>query len=128
MLIPTGGLSSSTPALLQIDIDGDGETDASLSTQNDSTVTSFPLLAKIIETMDMHHSLKHELIQSLEKAMKDLEKGKTKHTLKELEKMIRKLEKEIEKNAKKNDIIKISTEDAQKLIEIVERLKDKVGE
>ncbi|MEK7555843.1 MAG: hypothetical protein AAB523_00980 [Patescibacteria group bacterium] len=127
--------------ILAVDVDGDGTTDVSIAEGEDTNAFSLKILEDIINAMDIQRGLKKDLTESVEKATKELEKGKPKKATKELGKMISKLEEEIKKNTKERDEndkheknedkdkekeVKISTEDAQKLIEIVEKIKNNV--
>ena len=141
-----------TTSLLAIDVNGDGTTDVSIGEGENTSVFSLQILEDIINTMDIQRGLKKDLMESVEKAKKELEKGKPKKATKELDKILSKLKEEIRKNTKEKerdgndkheeedredgrghdkddeDKQKISTEDAQSLIEIVEKIKANVVE
>jgi hypothetical protein len=149
----TGALTitaSSTTALV-LDIDGDGITDITISPggEIDATV-SLEVLVEVIQTLDIHKGLKKELIRKIEEVIKEFGRGKIKKAIKKLNKVIEKLEKEIKHNLKSEEKEeydekyeehkdkhdehknhdkkkykeKISTEDAQKLINIITKIID----
>jgi len=132
--------------LLVIDVNGDGTADVSIGDGEDASILSLEILEDIIGEMDIQRGLKKDLMEAVKKAIKELERGKTKKAAKELDKLIKKLQKEIKKNMKERERdendkhekdedehknnkekgVKISTEDAQRLIQIVEKVKENV--
>jgi len=145
---------------LNIDIDGNGTTDTTLTgDEQQNSEASFDILNNIIDQMDIQKGLKHDLKEKIKEAKKEYKKGKNEKAVKKLDNIIKKLEKEIKKNSglgneddkddkkekkehNKNDDDrddhknkdgdheehkkKISTEDAQRIMIIIEQIKIRV--
>ncbi len=144
---------SNTPPVLNIDIDGNGMIDTTLTAnEQQNSEASFDILNSIIDQMSIQNGLKHDLKEKIEEAKKEYKKGKTDKVVKKINDAIEKLEKEIKRNIEqseegderqeketeqkhkeheneyevKNNKQKISTEDAERLIIIIEQIKRKV--
>ncbi|MFC1720677.1 hypothetical protein ACFL0K_00240 [Patescibacteria group bacterium] len=77
--------------------------------------------------MDIQHGLKTDIQEKLKIAQKEFSKEKQDNAIKKLDDTIRKLEDEVHQNIKRTEKekkIKISTEDAQKLIDIIVKIID----
>lgn len=117
------GATTATPLLL--DIDGDGETDASITAGGLTAEDLIGILKGLVKTLHLPTEKERKLIKKIEKLEKELqkehknerkEKHKTKRAFTELVKVVKKFEK---KNL-------LSSEEARELINIIEQIKNSV--
>jgi len=133
----TLAISETEVGELALDIDGDGDTDVILTGNlEEDNISSLIILRGIIDELDIHKCLKKKLVNKIEQAKKDLERGYAEKAVSRLGKIIKHLEREIFKNirdegrAHKNHgngnhhgKEKISSEDAETLIEIIKKIQ-----
>lgn len=133
----TLAISETEVGELALDIDGDGDTDVVLTgNMEEDNISSLIILRGIINELDIHTGLKKKLINKIEQVKKDLEREDTEKAVSSLGKIIKHLEGEIFKNIRKGGRAhknhgngnhhgkeKISTEDAETLIEIIKKIQ-----
>ncbi|MFC1775668.1 right-handed parallel beta-helix repeat-containing protein [Patescibacteria group bacterium] len=121
-------ITESMTTALELDVDGDGVVDISINSgEEQNSETSLEILRNVVDQMDIQHGLKTDIQEKLKIAQKEFSKEKQDNAIKKLDDTIRKLEDEVHQNIKRTEKekkIKISTEDAQKLIDIIVKIID----
>lgn len=119
-------LSENSISVLTLDIDGDGNDDISINpNEEQNSDVSLEILNTIINSLDILKGLKTEITTKIEKAQINISKGNQEKAVKYLENVIMKLEKDIRENTKHDELgvyPKILTEDAERLIKIIEKI------
>ncbi len=129
-------ISETEVSEFSLDIDGDGDTDVVLTgNMEEDNISSLVIFRNIINDLDIHTGLKKKLISKLRQVEKDLKRGNINRAVRRLDGIIRHLEREITKNTRDEEKDKhhrhghhyekekISTEDAEKLIEIIKKIQ-----
>ncbi len=115
-------VSSSTPSLL-LDIEGDGKKDIEIkSNQELDPITYLTIIKKMIEGFDINKKLKSELIKKIDSIIKSIEKGNIKNVTKKVKDFNKKIKSLTKKEFKKHQHGKISKEDGDILIKIINDL------
>jgi pimeloyl-ACP methyl ester carboxylesterase len=113
--------------IISLDTDGDGEVDETISP--DDTELSLEelliLLRETVQGLDIENKLEKKILKKIDKLEKKIEKSKEKKdenkALKKIKKEISKFSKEINKKSNKG---KISDEDAEVIIDLLDQIED----
>jgi len=107
---------------MEVDVEGDGQIDITLDAGKQiSQEELLEILKRVIDSLEIDAKVKKKLSKKVDKVIKELKKEKSKHIEKKLDQIQHQIEKYSRKKPSKKD--HIPKEEAEKLIEIIEKIK-----